>query len=256
MTVLVTGRVVGSDGKPLPAAHIQLRRADNDSVDAVYSVGRDGRFRFRLQPGLYRVWFTGVGHYARETLLWVGGKHNLRLFVRLAPYVYREKSTASSSPSTRDTAFLHALKGWSRTRLASSHPAGMEHGGVTCRSGLGRSLTRLLGLNRVVNFSSGEQLQKRLARARHFVDWVTRTSSEALRRLGLLGQAVFRELRKEGVRRNCTRVRTLSGRHPRACRRESKSWLRSGGATEGCGGTVELLPYRGLSSDQQEPHEV
>ena len=89
---LITGTVVGADGKPMSIADVHLGPAAEAGVVAEAKVGPDGRFAIATtQTGAFSLILTGVNnHSAPVPLLLDGRETTIALDVQLARYRYRD----------------------------------------------------------------------------------------------------------------------------------------------------------------------
>ena len=89
---LITGTVVGADGKPMSIADVHLGPAAEAGVVAEAKVGPDGRFAIATtQTGAFSLILTGVNnHSASVPLLLDGRETTIALDVQLARYRYRD----------------------------------------------------------------------------------------------------------------------------------------------------------------------
>jgi len=89
---LITGTVVGADGKPVSIADVHLGPAAEAGVVAEAKVGPDGRFAVATtQTGAFFLILTGVNnHSASVPLLLDGRATRIALDVQLARYHYRD----------------------------------------------------------------------------------------------------------------------------------------------------------------------
>ncbi|HYF04187.1 MAG TPA: thioredoxin-like domain-containing protein [Patescibacteria group bacterium] len=68
----ITGTLVGSDGKPMPMAHVHLVRYQSDEKPGSVAAGKNGIFTLKTkEKGLFSLQFTGVDHamYTVEPVL-------------------------------------------------------------------------------------------------------------------------------------------------------------------------------------------
>ncbi|MDZ7337708.1 MAG: thioredoxin-like domain-containing protein [candidate division KSB1 bacterium] len=91
----VTGRILGAGGEPLPLAHAHLlsyRGTIRQPLQAI-AAAKDGRFALTIpELGMYRLFFTGVGHdNVSIPLLLESEKPELDFTVYLAPLSYKEQ---------------------------------------------------------------------------------------------------------------------------------------------------------------------
>ncbi|MDZ7271595.1 MAG: TlpA family protein disulfide reductase [candidate division KSB1 bacterium] len=91
----VTGRILGAGGEPLPLAHAHLlpyRGTIRQPLQTI-AAAKDGRFALTIpELGMYRLFFTGVGHdNASLPLLLESEKPELDFTVYLAPLSYKEQ---------------------------------------------------------------------------------------------------------------------------------------------------------------------
>ena len=86
---VITGKLLGHDGKPMPMAHLHLIKApESKSFDGVQA-GKDGAFRIATsETGLIVAEFSGVNHAAYDVPLLIDKPTTIGLTVRLATYSY------------------------------------------------------------------------------------------------------------------------------------------------------------------------
>ncbi|MGA3243890.1 MAG: TlpA disulfide reductase family protein [Bacteroidota bacterium] len=86
---VITGKLLGHDGKPMPMAHLHLIKApESKSFDGVQA-GKDGAFRIATtETGLIVAEFSGVNHAAYDVPLLIDKPTTINLTVRLATYTY------------------------------------------------------------------------------------------------------------------------------------------------------------------------
>ena len=86
---VITGKLLGHDGKPMPMAHLHLIKApESKSFDGVQA-GKDGAFRIATtETGLIGAEFSGVNHAAYDVPLLIDKPTTINLTVRLATYTY------------------------------------------------------------------------------------------------------------------------------------------------------------------------
>ncbi len=86
---VITGKLLGHDGKPMPLAHLHLIKApESRSFDGVQT-GKDGAFRTATtETGLIVAEFSGVNHAAYDVPLLIDKPTTINLTVRLATYTY------------------------------------------------------------------------------------------------------------------------------------------------------------------------
>ncbi len=86
---IVTGTLVGYDGKPMVNANVVLKQPLDDTVFKSFDVGKDGKFKFEVDTtGIWIIYFTGVNHRAYQTALYVDKPATLDVKVRLKTYEY------------------------------------------------------------------------------------------------------------------------------------------------------------------------
>lgn len=85
--IAIQGTILGSDGKPMPMAHARIWR-DPYKPEVLVQADRDGRFHLKaaLEPGVYTLDFSGVGHPSTEVNLWVDKDRDFRITARLRPH--------------------------------------------------------------------------------------------------------------------------------------------------------------------------
>jgi thiol-disulfide isomerase/thioredoxin len=87
---VITGTLVGSDGLPMPFAHVHLTHAMLSARIVRAQVGPDGRFAIAIPwSGPYRLVFTGLDHAAMTVPLLITAPTTLALDVRLRRHRYR-----------------------------------------------------------------------------------------------------------------------------------------------------------------------
>lgn len=86
--VKISGRLFGSDGKPMKVADVIVTNVANRRDVNIYPVKADGSFLFRLSPnGIYNITFAGVNHLNYEFSLMTFDKdEEIDLEVKLSPY--------------------------------------------------------------------------------------------------------------------------------------------------------------------------
>jgi thiol-disulfide isomerase/thioredoxin len=86
---VVTGTLVGSDGLPMPFAHVHLTHPMRSTRTVRVQVEPDGRFAIAIaRPGAYRLVFTGLDHAATTVPLLITAPTTLALDVRLRRHRY------------------------------------------------------------------------------------------------------------------------------------------------------------------------
>src|SRR5438132_826223 len=95
---LITGTLVGADGKPMPIADVHLQPAAENGVVAEARVALDGRFALATtQTGAFYLVLTGVNHHSASVPLLLDRPTTIAVDVQLARYRYTdslEKVTA------------------------------------------------------------------------------------------------------------------------------------------------------------------
>jgi thiol-disulfide isomerase/thioredoxin len=83
---MLSGRLVGSDGRPLEVSHVHLQGYDDGTILSASRAGPDGRWRLGADTtGLFLLWFSGVGHRGeRVGLLLSGEEETIEIDARLA----------------------------------------------------------------------------------------------------------------------------------------------------------------------------
>lgn len=85
-TSRLSGRLLGADGKPMKAAHIIVKRPNDQAHAMLYAVGADGRFSIAFSDiGFRMIEFVGVDHVRSEIAAVFDDKpQTIELDVRLA----------------------------------------------------------------------------------------------------------------------------------------------------------------------------
>src|SRR6267378_3410081 len=95
---LITGTLVGADGKAMPIADVHLQPAAENGVVAEAKVAPDGRFALATtQTGAFYLVLTGVNHHSASVPLLLDRPTTIAVDVQLARYRYTdslEKVTA------------------------------------------------------------------------------------------------------------------------------------------------------------------
>jgi thiol-disulfide isomerase/thioredoxin len=87
---LITGTVLGSDGKPMRLAHAHIRSWIDGATIARATAIADGRFALAVtRPGAYLLEFTGVDHKKLQVPLVTGRKPTIALDARLERSTFR-----------------------------------------------------------------------------------------------------------------------------------------------------------------------
>ncbi len=92
---IITGKLVGSDGKTMPKAHVHLKSSD-PKIPALSSleVDKDGGYKITVNAGgLLIVEFTGVNHQRKYVPVFVETDANIKLNVKLAANEYNTEFT-------------------------------------------------------------------------------------------------------------------------------------------------------------------
>lgn len=85
-TTSLSGRIVGSDAKPMPQAHISLLRLGAKKADTTLQTSSDGGFLLTLsKPGLFLLQCTGVNHSMTELPVLIEKGMREEVQVQLAP---------------------------------------------------------------------------------------------------------------------------------------------------------------------------
>lgn len=91
----ITGKVTGADGKPPVLAHVHLINFQGNFQQPFQTVmvGNDGQFNLQLaSPGLYRLFFTAVGHNFSSLPLIVDSETgNINVDIQLASLEYNDQ---------------------------------------------------------------------------------------------------------------------------------------------------------------------
>ena len=88
---VVKGSIVGADGKPMPAAHIQVisNEPNNPQVLRSIGIGKDGNFELTLDsPGFWKLSFSGVNHYPLIVPLFLDNNDDVILSIKLKAFQY------------------------------------------------------------------------------------------------------------------------------------------------------------------------
>jgi thiol-disulfide isomerase/thioredoxin len=86
---VITGTLLGHDGKPMSLAHVHLSRFNDSNPLVSVKVGKNGSFELRTaDTGLLLLQFTGIDHQARKLALLVDKPRKLALDLRLKSYDY------------------------------------------------------------------------------------------------------------------------------------------------------------------------
>ena len=86
----ISGKVMGANNRPLKLAHVHLARISSQTVPTnplkSVTVGKNGNFSIsNLEPGLYRLFFTGVDHMNFSVPLILDKKsHDVEIRVKMA----------------------------------------------------------------------------------------------------------------------------------------------------------------------------
>lgn len=101
---VVTGSVVGPDGKPMVEANVFLRSPYDTSTVASGRVANDGRFRIIVpSKGIWLLVATGVHFEAHTVALYIRNERRLGVDIRLSPYTYMESLDGVKAYGTFDS---------------------------------------------------------------------------------------------------------------------------------------------------------
>jgi thiol-disulfide isomerase/thioredoxin len=82
---VITGKLVGHDGRPMLKAHVHLTRLNQRQPAMSVQVSRDGLFRLATsETGLLFVQFTGVDHLQEEVPIYVDRPGRIKINARLS----------------------------------------------------------------------------------------------------------------------------------------------------------------------------
>jgi len=86
---VITGTLLGHDGKPMSKAHVHLNRINETKPLVSVEVSLTGSFQFATsETGLLRLQFTGANHMMREVPLLAEKPLQLKIHVQLEAYEY------------------------------------------------------------------------------------------------------------------------------------------------------------------------
>lgn len=89
--LVISGKAVGHDGKPMIKAHVHLERFSDQKPLVSTEVSNDGSFKFTTsETGLFRIHFTGVNHSPKGVGILVEKPETIRIDVQLAAYPYHD----------------------------------------------------------------------------------------------------------------------------------------------------------------------
>lgn len=84
-----TGALLGSNGQPMPAAHVHLLGADGETTLATAEASSDGRYRLEANAtGLVKLFFTGADHKAHTVQMFVDAPREIVTHVRLGTHTF------------------------------------------------------------------------------------------------------------------------------------------------------------------------
>jgi peroxiredoxin len=85
----VSGRLTGTEGKPISLAHVFLTYPSDDNPISSVVVQKDGKFKIVINSeGLWVLHFTGIFHHEYQIAIYTGEQKNIRLDVKLQTYNY------------------------------------------------------------------------------------------------------------------------------------------------------------------------
>src|SRR2546425_6214888 len=88
---VISGRLLGADGKPMSVAHVHLTRAATTGVITEGAVASDGSYGLATtQRGAFSLQFTGVDHASTSVPLLLTGPATILIDVLLARYKYAD----------------------------------------------------------------------------------------------------------------------------------------------------------------------
>jgi hypothetical protein len=88
-STVIIGRLLGSDGRPMPVAHLHLFRPNQLKSVVTVEAAKDGSFHLTTSAqGLVLLKCTGVNHRAYEVPLLIGSADSIELNVKLQTYGY------------------------------------------------------------------------------------------------------------------------------------------------------------------------
>jgi len=88
---VISGKLVGADGKPMPVAHVHLTPPGPPGVITEGAVGPDGSYALATtQSGAFFLRFTGVNHASTFVPVLLSGSSTIRLDVQLSRYKYAD----------------------------------------------------------------------------------------------------------------------------------------------------------------------
>ncbi len=86
---VVTGKVLGADGKPLVLANVFLTEPNDSAVVQSVEASRTGDFRIEVPyNGIWILRFTGVCHHYQNVALYLEKPQDIQITVRLGAYQY------------------------------------------------------------------------------------------------------------------------------------------------------------------------
>jgi hypothetical protein len=87
---IITGTLVGFDGKPMIKSGVSLKQPMNDSVFKFVEAGKDGKFNIQIDSaGIWILHFVGVNHTAYQMALYVDKPVTENVDVRLKTVEYQ-----------------------------------------------------------------------------------------------------------------------------------------------------------------------
>jgi thiol-disulfide isomerase/thioredoxin len=88
-TTTITGKLLGSDGNPMPKADVHLLRFNQSKPLVSLQAAKDGNFRLTTnESGLFTLQFTGVNHKSREVVLLIEKPVEVEINAKLKTYDY------------------------------------------------------------------------------------------------------------------------------------------------------------------------
>ncbi len=88
----ITGKVTGTDGKPIPLAHVFLTYPSDDNPLKSVLVEKNGKYKIEIESeGLWTLHFTGIFHHEYTVALYCTTPENIKLDVKLETYKYLKK---------------------------------------------------------------------------------------------------------------------------------------------------------------------
>lgn len=108
-STVIKGRILGSDGKPMQAAHVSLLHPNDAKIIKTICAEKNGQFTLNIdKPGIWMLHAAGVGFRDKWIALYIEKENNVQLDVWLGGYRYL--SNLNNAAIVGDFNYWHILK--------------------------------------------------------------------------------------------------------------------------------------------------